>query len=77
MESAVGGWWRVCSGGLKLGSGRDRLLAHPISLWTTVSMIGAPVAVRVGGGGLHCMEGSSEMGFARGSAHRSSIKEVK
>lgn len=54
LESAVGGWWRVCSGGLTLGSGRDRLLAHPIRPWTTVSMIpvSGPVAVRVGGGGL-------------------------
>lgn len=42
------------SGGLTLGSGRDRLLAHPIRPWTTVSMIpvSGPVAVRVGGGGL-------------------------
>lgn len=58
LESAVGGRWRVCCGGLTLGSGRDRLLDHPISPWTTVSVIpvGGRVAGRVGLGGLQRME---------------------
>lgn len=37
------------------GSGRDRLLAHPISRWTSVSMI--PVSGLVGGGGLQQSDG--------------------
>lgn len=51
-QQLVGGGG-VCSGGLTLGSGRDRLLAHPVSPWAAVSTIpvSGPVAVKVGGGG--------------------------
>lgn len=76
LQSAVGGWCRVCSGGLTLGSGRDRLLAHPISLWTTVSTISVtePVAVRVGGGRIQCME--ETVRWALPEAGLSWIREV-
>lgn len=51
-QQLVGGGG-VCSGGLTLGSGRDRLLAHAVSPWAAVSMVPVSglVAVRVGGGG--------------------------
>lgn len=68
----VGGWWRARSGGLTLGSGRDRPLAHPIRPWTAVSVIpvGGPVVGRAGGGaGGGGGGGSSRRGSARASAH--------